>query len=148
MICKKCKKEVDTKNKFCPYCGNDLSKQGEVLFCSNCFELIKDGAEFCEKCGTAVDKNFTEEKMLKGKSNKSIYEKALLLSNNKDIKSKEKALLTLTEIKEYPGASELSNQVNDEIVELNQQQLELKYQKYAKIEVAINKKVITNPFLI
>lgn len=48
MICTKCKKEIPEGMKFCPSCGEPVSK---LQYCPKCGSKLKEGLHFCPKCG-------------------------------------------------------------------------------------------------
>ena len=49
-ICSVCRKPIQPDSKFCPVCGNPISK-----FCSKCGKPIAAGANFCTECGQKLN---------------------------------------------------------------------------------------------
>ena len=52
IICPKCKKENDSTDKFCIFCGTRIKKQ----FCQNCGKEVNPSHKFCYHCGTELRK--------------------------------------------------------------------------------------------
>ena len=53
-ICPNCKKENDSSDKFCIYCGTPIGKQ----LCPNCQNEVRPTDNFCTDCGTKLIKSF------------------------------------------------------------------------------------------
>lgn len=54
--CVKCHQNIDSSNKFCPYCGAPVQPENsdESLICPKCGYQNVSGSSFCEKCGTSL----------------------------------------------------------------------------------------------
>lgn len=50
MKCSKCGADVNEGTKFCPHCGNEMSKK-KVFACPKCGARVEEGTPNCEKCG-------------------------------------------------------------------------------------------------
>ena len=69
--CSECGSKFDSKNKYCPNCGNpieDNNLENENI-CPNCGSPNKENAIFCEECGYSLN-NFTNKN--KEKKNKGV----------------------------------------------------------------------------
>ncbi|MBO4668176.1 MAG: zinc-ribbon domain-containing protein [Bacilli bacterium] len=68
MICPKCKREIDERESFCPYCGATIAKREEeksteeVRYCSACGFKLNPGVTFCPNCGSLVNKEKSSDK--------------------------------------------------------------------------------------
>ena len=57
MKCLNCNNEINENSNFCEYCGTKIEKQINN-YCSNCGSLLNSG-NFCSSCGTKINNNLT-----------------------------------------------------------------------------------------
>lgn len=54
-FCEECGAQVYDGAKFCPRCGNDLSKRREPAICHRCGAPVEENSRFCAACGAELD---------------------------------------------------------------------------------------------
>ncbi len=52
--CKKCKKEISSTAKFCPYCG----ESNTIKYCRECGQSMPANGISCQNCGYTEKKNY------------------------------------------------------------------------------------------
>ena len=57
--CQKCKKDNLDEAQYCEFCGSPLEK---MMYCSNCGKALSSNDIFCEQCGYRVKEEHTKKK--------------------------------------------------------------------------------------
>ena len=52
--CINCHQNIDSSDKFCPYCGEPVQAENNYTICIKCGHQNPSDTTFCEKCGTPL----------------------------------------------------------------------------------------------